>query len=102
MYYYIFRKIDSVLLYKANSEEQYANEKVACLQNEGGAENDYIYITSDIDIPRGYIPTLNEAQNEVIAIENPIRVARRQAQESANAKLVALGFTDDEIEAFRG
>ena len=101
MYYYIFRKIDSVLLYRANSEKQYANEKVACLQNEGGAENDYIYLTSDIDIPRGYIPTINEAQNEVIAIENPIRVARRQAHESANAKLTALGFTDEEIKAFR-
>ena len=30
------------------------------------------------------------------------RAAKMAAKESANAKLVALGFTDDEIESFRG
>ena len=53
------------------------------------------YITISDGVPAS-------APNPVPVIEHPRLIARNQAKKSANAKLVALGFTDDEIEAFRG
>ena len=100
--YFVFRKSDGVILYQSYTSEQAENEWTVCLRAEGGIADDYIRIVADIDIPSGYIATLNDAQDTVIPIEDPKLVARKQVKESANAKLATLGFTDEEIEALRG
>jgi len=97
--FFVFRKSDNVLLYQSQTARQEANEWAACLANEGGVAADYIRIEAAIDIPSGYIATLNDAQDTVTAVEDPRLVAQRTNQESGKAKLKVLGLTDDEIAA---
>ena len=96
MDYYIFRKADSALLYLAYSEEQYVNEKAACLRNEGGVEADYIYVTSETSPSPGMVAVLS-ASNEVEFQLNPVREARRVAKEGLDVKLRALGLNDTDL-----
>jgi hypothetical protein len=97
--YFVFRKSDNVLLYQSHTAKQEANEWTACLANEGGVAGDYIRIEAAIDVPAGYIATLNDAQDTVTAVEDPRLVAQRTNRASGQAKLRDLGLTDDEIVA---
>ena len=97
--HFVFRKADNVLLYQTHTAQQESNEWAACLANEGGVAGDYIRIEAAIDIPAGYIATLNDAQDTVTAVEDPRLVAQRTNQASGQAKLRDLGLSDDEISA---
>tara|TARA_Y100000310_G_scaffold55555_1_gene50918 strand:- start:894 stop:1205 length:312 start_codon:yes stop_codon:yes gene_type:complete len=97
--YFVFRKSDSVILYQSYTAQQASNEWAACLRAEGGDAGDYIRIEAEVDIPAGYVATLNDAQDTVTAVEDSRITVRRQNQESGWAKLRVLGLTDDEIEA---
>jgi len=99
--YCIFRKSDKVILYITYTIRQLANEKAACVSNEGGVDDDYLVVEAAGPIPPGMVPTLNDS-NEVIFVLTPTIVARNAAQASAQTKLQALGFTDEEIKALRG
>ena len=72
-----------------------------CNSELGGIPSDYDTIEVEQALKPGFEAVINEA-NQVEFIEDSIAVAQQQAKESANSKLVALGFTDEEIEALRG
>ena len=97
--FFVFRKADNILLYQSQTARQESNEWAACLANEGGVAADYVRIEAAIDIPAGHIATLNDAQDTVTAIEHPRQVAQRANKASGDAKLKALGLTDEEIAA---
>ena len=99
--YFIFRKSDKAILYITETAEQLANEKAACLSNEGGVDDDYLVVEAAGPIPPGMVPILSDS-NAVTFGLTPTIVARNAAQASAQTKLQALGFTDEEIKALRG
>lgn len=95
--YCVFRKVDRVLLYVANREEQANSEWIACLANEGGGPSDYIRETIEGPIPAGMIPSHTEA-DEIVYIRKPTVVAREATRAGLAVKLGGLGMTPDEID----
>jgi len=93
--YYIFRKSDGVLLHQSTRLKQIEAEKEACLRNEGGTVDDYIYTESDRAAGLGQMVVFKSG--EVTIIDNPKHVARVKVRESLSVKLQALGLTEEEI-----
>ena len=70
-----------------------------CNSELGGIPSDYDTIEVEQAFKPGLEAIINE-ENQVEFIEDPVVAARNQAKISADAKLSALGFTDEEIKAF--
>ena len=96
--YFIARKSDKVVLYQAQTFEQFQSEWVACVENEGGSEQDYELYEKEEVVPRGMIATIN-AQDEVEYIPNPKLVVKRAARLVVKNKIKAAipGLTDEDL-----
>mgnify|MGYP003137277958 CR=1 FL=1 len=66
----------------------------------GGDINDYGAVEASVKAD-DEIWVVSE-DGSVSSVANPVTVTRKSAQASAQMKLQALGFTDEEIEALRG
>jgi hypothetical protein len=104
----IYRKSDNLVaghVFSRRTTEQ-SEEALAvkinsiCNSELGGIPDDYATIEIEQALRPGLEAIVNGA-NQVQFIEDPRVAAQNEVKASVNAKLAALGFTDEEIEAFR-
>ena len=105
----IYRKVDKLVaghVFPRKTAEQTEHAVTVeignvCQSELGGMPSDYDTIEVEQALKPGFEAVINE-ENQVEFIEDPRVLARNQVKDSTNAKLMALGFTDEEIEALRG
>ena len=105
----IYRKVDKLVaghVFPRKTAEQTEHAVTVeignvCQSELGGIPSDYDTIEVEQALKPGFEAVINDA-NQVEFIEDPRVLAQQQVRESANSKLVALCFTDEEIEALRG
>ena len=97
----IYRKSDKLIVGTSTPPQPVGVEIQNVLNSElGGDINDYGAVEASVKAD-DEIWVVSE-DGSVSSVANPVTVTRKSAQASAQTKLQALGFTDEEIEVLRG
>ena len=97
----IYKKSDKMIVGTATPPQPVDGEVQNILNSElGGDINDYGTVEASVKAD-DEIWIVSE-DGSVSSVANPVTVARKAAEASAQTKLQALGFTDEEIKVLRG
>ena len=97
----IYKKSDKMIVGTVAPPQPVDLELQSILNSELGGDLDD-YGTVEASVKADDEIWIVSEDGSVSSVANPIIVARKAAQASAQMKLQALGFTDEEIEALRG